>query len=179
MIEKITRLKIHNDPYFKEKCFALTAETLVDRAIELKYIGGCYGGTRRPSKFLCLLMKMLMIQPEEEIVLEFIKNKDYKYIRALGAFYWRLIAHAKDIYKVLEPLYSDYRRLVIRKDSGLFEELHMDEFIDNLLRDEIFCDVTLPRISKRHVLEEEGVLEPYQSALNIQDEEMVEQEEPE
>jgi pre-mRNA-splicing factor 38A len=55
----------------------------------------------------------------------------------------------------------------------------MDEFIDNLLRDELFCDVTLPRISKRHVLEEEGVLEPYQSALNIQDEEMVEQEEPE
>ncbi len=61
----------------------------------------------------------------------------------------------------------------------MFEELHMDEFIDNLLRDELFCDVTLPRISKRHVLEEEGVLEPYQSALNIQDEEMVEQEEPE
>ncbi len=33
----------------------------------------------------------------------FIKNKDYKYIRALGAFYWRLIAQAKDVYKVLEP----------------------------------------------------------------------------
>ena len=101
-------------------------------------------------------------------MLEFIKNKDYKYIRALGAFYWRLISQAKDIYKDLEPLYSDYRRLVIRRgDSGAFETLHMDEFIDNLLRDEAFCDVTLPRISKRHVLEEEGVLEPYESALNL------------
>lgn len=49
----------------------------------------------------------------------------------------------------------------------------MDEFIDSLLRDDIFCDVTLPRISKRHVLEEEGVLDPYQSALNIKDEEIV------
>lgn len=140
----------------------MTAETLVDRAIELKYIGGCYGGTRRPSKFLCLVLKMLQIQPDDEIVLEFIKNKDYKYIRALGAFYWRLTAQAKDVYRVLEPLYSDYRRLILRKgDSGKFETLHLDELIDSLLRDETFCDVTLPRISKRHVLEEEGLLEPY------------------
>lgn len=41
----------------------------------------------------------------------------------------------------------------------------MDEFIDKLLREENFCEVTLPRISKRHVLEEEGVLEPRISAL--------------
>ncbi len=94
-------------------------------------------------------------------MLEFIKNKDYKYIRALGAFYWRLVGRAADIYKVLEPLYSDYRRLVIRRDSGQFEELHMDEFIDALLGEESYCDVTLPRISKRHVLEEEGMLDPY------------------
>jgi len=170
LIDKIVRLKIHNDPYFKEKCFALTAETLVDRAIELKYIGGTFGGNRRPSNFLCLILKMLQIQPDDEIVLEFVKNKDYKYLRALGAFYWRLVGRAQDIYKVLEPLYSDYRRLVVRKESGKFEELNMDEFIDNLIRNDIYCDVTLPRISKRHVLEEEGLLDAYQSALNIQEE---------
>lgn len=77
----------------------------------------------------------------------------------------------------MEPLYSDYRRLLIRRDTGKFETLHMDEMIDCLLRDDTFFDVTLPRISKRHVLEEEGVLEPYQSALNIQDEDMLDEEE--
>ena len=111
-------MKIHNDSFFKEKCFALTAETLVDRAIELKYVGGTYGGNRQPSKFLCLVLKMLQIQPDADIVLEFIKNTDYKYIRALGAFYWRLVASAKDTFKVLEPLYSDYRRLAYRKEDG-------------------------------------------------------------
>ena len=30
------------------------------------------------------------IQPEKEIVVEFIKNEDYKYVRALGAYYLRL-----------------------------------------------------------------------------------------
>ncbi len=51
----------------------------------------------------------------------------------------------------------------------------MDELIDKLIRDETFCDVTLPRISKRHVLEEEGVIEAYQSALNIQEEDLPEE----
>jgi len=32
----------------------------------------------------------LQIQPEKEIVVEFIKNEDYKYVRALGAYYLRL-----------------------------------------------------------------------------------------
>ncbi len=89
----------------------------------------------------------------------------------MGAFYWRLVAPAKDVYSVLEPLYADYRRLAFRKDDGLFEILHMDEFIDHLLRDEIYCEVTLPRISKRHVLEEEGLLDPRVSALKLEEEE--------
>ena len=60
LIDKITRMKIHNSPYFKEKCFALTAETLVDRAFsDLKYVGGTYGAMSIPTKFLCLLLKML------------------------------------------------------------------------------------------------------------------------
>jgi pre-mRNA-splicing factor 38A len=52
-------MKIYNDPYTKEHCFAITAETIVDKAFELTSIGGTYGGNRRPTKFLCLLLKML------------------------------------------------------------------------------------------------------------------------
>ena len=63
------------DTYTKEKLFALDAESLIDKVFELKYIGGTYGtGITRPTKFLCLLLKMLQIQPSEDIVLELIKN---------------------------------------------------------------------------------------------------------
>lgn len=49
-----------NDDYTKVKLFALDAESLIDRAFELKYIGGTYGaGITRPTKFICLLLKML------------------------------------------------------------------------------------------------------------------------
>ena len=154
LVDKITRQKIHNDIYTKENCFALTAETLVDKAVELKYIGGTYGGTRRPTKFLCLLLKMLQIQPELDIVLEFIKETNYKYIRVLGMLYFRLVCtKTKDIYTVLEPLYSDYRKIAFRETSGQFSVMHMDEVVDKLLREDRFCEVMLPRIPKRWVLQ--------------------------
>ena len=51
---------------------------LVDKAMSLNYIGGTYGGNTKPTPFLCLVLKMLQIQPEKDIVVEFIKNEDYK-----------------------------------------------------------------------------------------------------
>lgn len=44
LIEKILRMKIYSSMYWKEHCFALTAESLVDKAVDLKYVGGTYGG---------------------------------------------------------------------------------------------------------------------------------------
>lgn len=78
LVEKILRSKIYQNTYWKEQCFGLTAETLVDKAMELDHLGGTYGGNRKPTPFMCLVMKMLQIQPEKDIVVEFIKNEDYK-----------------------------------------------------------------------------------------------------
>ena len=50
LVEKITRLKIYSSLYWKEFCFGLTAEALVDRAMDLQYFGGTYGGMNKPSK---------------------------------------------------------------------------------------------------------------------------------
>ncbi len=44
LVEKILRMKIYNTMYWKEHCFALTAESLVDKAVELHFVGGTYGG---------------------------------------------------------------------------------------------------------------------------------------
>ncbi|WAR24460.1 PR38A-like protein [Mya arenaria] len=136
LIEKITRTRIYECRYWKEECFALTAELLVDKAMGLKYIGGVYGGNIKPAPFLCLLLKMLQIQPEKDIIVEFIRNEDFKYVRALGSLYMRLTGTSIDCYKYLEPLYLDYRKLKRQKNDGSFELLHMDEFIDELIREE-------------------------------------------
>nr|CAG4649699.1 EOG090X0DXI [Scapholeberis mucronata] len=181
LIEKIIRTRIYDSKYWKEECFALTAELMVDKAMELRYIGGIFGGNVKPTPFLSLTLKMLQIQPEKDIVVEFIKNEDFKYVRALGAFYMRLVGTSVEIYKYLEPLYNDYRKIRIQNKDGNFELLYMDDFIDHLLRDERYCDVILPRIQKRQVLEEANEIEPRISALeeDMEDEDLESEEEGE
>jgi len=165
LVEKIIRSRIYDSKYWKENCFALTAELLVDKAMELKFVGGVFGGNIKPTPFICLVLKMLQIQPEKDIVIEFIKNEDFKYVRALGAYYLRLTGTALDCYKYLEPLLNDYRKIRRQKRDGNFELSHMDELIDQLLHDERVCDVQLPRIQKRGVLEENNDLDPRTSVL--------------
>eukprot|EP00001_Collodictyon_triciliatum_P133435 23339_4 len=61
LMEKILRQKIQGDAYWKEFCFALSAETVVDRAMELDHIGGTFGGSRKPTAFIQLVLKLLQI----------------------------------------------------------------------------------------------------------------------
>lgn len=180
LIEKIIRSRIYDSQYWKEQCFALTAELMVDKAMELRYIGGIFGGNIKPTPFICLVLKFLQIQPEKDIVVEFIKNEEFKYVRALGALYLRLTGTAVDCYKYLEPLYNDNRKLRRQNRMGEYEIVHMDQFIDDLLREERVLDIILPRIQKRHVLEENGELEPKISALDddLDDEEALSEDEP-
>ena len=47
----------------------------------------------------------------------YIQQDHFKYLRAIGAFYFRLTAKARDVYMVLEPLLADRRKLRVRKQS--------------------------------------------------------------
>lgn len=163
LVETVIRNRIYESAYWKEHCFALTAETLIDLAIKLRSIGGVYGN-QKPTEFLSLLLKLLQIQPEKEILLEYLQADEFKYLRALAAIYIRMTFRAADVYEVLEPLLKDYRRLRYRDQSGYYL-MYMDEFVDQLLNEERVCDLILPRIPKRAVLEESGELAPRQSRL--------------
>lgn len=165
LIDKIIRGKVYSSAYYKEKCFALNAETLIDRAAELTCIGGTYGGTRKPTPFLCLVVKLLQISPNLEIIKEYIEQPNYKYLTALGAFYLRLLGKPKEIYENLEPLYNDYRKLRSRSTSGELSLIYMDEYIEDLIRKDIYMDIALPHLTKRHILEEQELLAPRESVL--------------
>lgn len=88
-----------------------------------------------------------------------------RYLRALTAFYIRLTCPALQVYTLLEPLLSDYRKLRYRSLDGSYRLTHMDTFVDELLTEERVCDVILPRLLKREVLEEREGLPPRGSVL--------------
>ncbi|KAF0975220.1 hypothetical protein FDP41_005973 [Naegleria fowleri] len=165
LIEQITRNKIFNSVYYKEECFGLNAASLIDKAIGLDSIGGTYGGHRKPSNFLCLLMKMLQIEVDMESAISYIQNEEFKYLTALAALYIRLVGSSMDIYRYLEPLFADFRKLKMRNIDGSCKIIHMDEYVEILLNEDSFCDVKLPFLVKRSVLERNGKLGPYVSPL--------------
>lgn len=165
LMEKIVRERIYASRYWKEKCFGVTAETILDRALELTAVGGAFGGQQRPTEFLCLLLKLLQLQPSGEIVETYVAAEECKYLRCLGAVYCRLVFPPQRVHVVLEPLLNDFRKVRVRRKDGTFGLLHIDEVAWMLLREERVFDVILPRMPRRQVLEEAGELEPRQSLL--------------
>ena len=159
LMEYITRQKIYDSRFWKEECFGLTTVDVLERAAKsLTCVGGSYGGNNRPTKFLCLTLKLLQLQPDVELIDTFLEQDHFKYVKALGAFYLRLTGRPQDIYEKLEPLYSNYSKLKYR-DVTEWKLIHIDEFIDELLTKPFACSIALPRLPKRSTLQDAGYLD--------------------
>ncbi|KAL4736329.1 PRP38 family-domain-containing protein [Aspergillus similis] len=199
LFEKAVRDRITESYYWKEQCFGLNAATLCDRAVELTFIGGTYGVSEKASPFLCLAFKLLQINPDRDIIMEYlnfsdpenetdaadeditaedraqssvVKHRgDFKYLRALAAFYVRLTWEPVEIYKTLEPLLLDYRKLKRRvRDS--FVLTYMDQFVDDLLTKDRMCGTSLWKLPSRQQLEDLDLLEVRISPLQDELDEM-------
>ncbi|KAJ2713221.1 hypothetical protein H4R23_006004, partial [Coemansia sp. Cherry 401B] len=169
LIETTFRQRIYDSLYWKDQCFGLTVTGVMEKAAGLGSVGGCYGASRKPTEFLCLTLKLLQLQPDRQMVEVLIDQEEFKYLRALALLYFRLTEAPADIYQKLEPLYRDFRKLRARTDSGEFEIVHMDEFIDTLLREKQACYITLPVLTRRMALEDGGQLAPRISPLDDDD----------
>ena len=55
----------------------LAADTLIDKAVAMQTIGGVYAN-QRPTEFLCLTLKLLQLQPEKEILMEYLTAEEFK-----------------------------------------------------------------------------------------------------
>lgn len=181
LFEKPVRDRITDSYYWKEQCFGLNAATLLDRAVELTFLGGTYGVAQKPTPFLCLAFKLLQLTPEKSIILYYLEQagEEYKYLRALAAFYVRL-AWEKDeeVYTTLEPYLADFRKLKRRTREG-WALTYLDQFVDELLVKGRVCATTLPKMNPRTFLEDEDRLEPRESALGEELEELDREDEEE
>ena len=193
LFEKAVRDRITESYYWKEQCFGLNAATLCDRAVELTAVGGTYGVSEKPTPFLCLAFKLLQLNPTRDIILEYLNfsdpgsdnedpaeadsaavqqaRGDFKYLRALAAFYVRLTFDAVDVYRTLEPLLLDHRKLKRRvRDSGVLT--YMDQFVDDLLTKDRMCGTSLWKLPSRQQLEDLDLLDERVSPLAAELEEM-------
>lgn len=168
LMEYITRQKIYDSRFWKEECFGLSVADVLEKAAKsLSCIGGTFGPNQQPTKFLCLTLKLLQLQPESELIIEeFLQQDHFKYVKALGAFYLRLTGRPADIFQALEPMYSDFSKIKVRRPTE-WELAYMDTLVHDLLTEAYFVGMALPRLPMRETLEQEGYLEegPRSSAL--------------
>ena len=169
LLETAVRDRITESLYWKESCFGLNTATLLDRAVELTYIGGTYGVGMKPTPFLCLLFKLLTLNPSKEIVLEYLRSggQEWKYLRCLAAFYVRLTFASVEVYQGLEGYLGDRRKVRRRRKEG-WGLTYVDEFVDELLSKERTCATSLWKLPRREVLEDEGRLEPRVSEMQAE-----------
>lgn len=168
LMEYITRQKIYDSRFWKEECFGLNVADVMERAAKtLTCVGGTYSGIAKPTKFLCLTLKLLQLQPDKELIETFLEQDHFKYLRVLGAFYLRLTGRPQDIYELLDPLYADYSKLRYRTTNE-WKLVHVDEFIDELLTKPFCCGIAMPRLPTRETLQEAGYLDegPRPTALH-------------
>lgn len=92
------------------------------------------------------------------------KLGSWKYLRCLAAFYIRLAWEPVDIYKTLEPLLTDYRKIKRRTKDG-FTLTYVDQFVDDLLTKDRMCATSLWKLNPRSILEDLDLLEPRESPL--------------
>ncbi|MCJ1420995.1 hypothetical protein MMC32_007357 [Xylographa parallela] len=171
LLEKAVRDRITDSYYWKEQCFAINEATLCDRAVEMSYLGGTYG-QQKPTAFLCLTLKLLQLLPDRAVVLEYLHQEDFKYLSALAAFYVRLTFEAVDVYRTLEPLLGDYRKIRRRTREGGYLLTFMDQFVDDLLTKDRVCGTSLRKLPQRTLLEDLGQLEERVSPLGEEIEEI-------
>ena len=97
--------------------------------------------------------------------MEYLHQPDFKYLSALAAFYIRLTFDSTDVYKTLEPLLADYRKIRRRARDGAYSITNIDQFVDDLLRKERVCGTSFRKLPPRAVLEDLGQLEARESPL--------------
>lgn len=178
LIEPIIRHRIQDSLFYKQYLFLTNEATLLPVIVEhVKFIGGL-DLNLRPSPFICCLLRLLELEPSEDIIklyLNQIGYNEFKYLTALVLIYIRLVQPSEVVYTVFDTYFSDSRKLRMQLKSPKFNDngipvnytlSYMDEWVDKLILEERVVDIILPRLIRRSQLVERGLIKNREYSLS-------------
>lgn len=181
LIPKIIREKILDSIYWKLIIQDMNLYQLIDECVTNVQMIGVYSNNikTKPSNFICLLLRLIHLDPTTDII-EYLINgpSQFKYLKALAIAYYRLVTESDiDIWTQLEPQLSNFNKLrVFNPSKGICSLMYFDEFVDLLLTEGKLYEMVFPRLVKRVVLEESGLLEPRESSIMDEFDDLIDQE---
>jgi pre-mRNA-splicing factor 38A len=171
---------VFNSRFWKEECFALNAESLIEKAAKLQYAGFSFGAFNRPTPFLCLLVKTVQISPSIDILQSYIdfsngepsnnpirQVSDLRYLRLLAVVHIRLLFRPEAVFSMLEPMLHDYRTIIVLDPLANFQKVTIDGFVEELLssKGQPVYGFHFPHLTRRSVIQAKGYLGEYRSPL--------------
>lgn len=172
LIEPIIRHRIQDSIFYKQHLYLTNEATILPVITQnIHYIAGT-DSVGRPSPYLCCLLRLLELEPSEEILDIYIDQlgyNEFKYLTALIIHYTRLVFPSGYVYNKLDSYYEDFRKLRVKLKSPEFDSkkmpinfklTYMDQWVDNLLSQERVVDIILPRMISRQLLIQKGEVQP-------------------
>lgn len=155
-------------PFYLEDCAHADFRSVVAGIAETREIALQSEGL--PARATCWLARAARLRPGEDVVRYLVSQPHFKYVAAYFAVFVRLTMRGPGVYALIEPLYRDPRRLIVRAPDEEGEEsvrvIHMDELADALLTSRELFGVELPPLRPRRELEERGFLQSFMDVLS-------------
>lgn len=170
LVEPIVRHRILDSLFYKQYLHLTNELTILPVIVQhINFLAGT-DAMGRPSPFICCLLRLLELEPSEEVVRMCLDQSQFKYLTALMLVYTRFAwpsSSQPQVYETLERYYPDYRKLrfqlkypeVVDGRQLRFKISFIDELVHQLLTKERMFDIIMPRLKSRYSLEEAGEIQ--------------------
>lgn len=188
LIEAIIRHRIQDSIFYKQYLYLTNEATIIPIIIDqVKYIGGT-DANGRPSPFLCCLLRLLELDPSQDILNIYqnqLNYQEFKYLTSIVLIYYRLTLNNYMVYNLLDDYYQDYRKLLFKLKVPEFDDknlpikyrlTYMDEWVDDLFTKERIIDIQLPRLLPRLHFLQKNLVKPRQYHVDLDNENTNQQE---
>lgn len=185
LVEPIVRHRIQDSLFYKQHLYLTNELTLLEMVVQHVHFLGGTDTVGRPTPFLCCLLRMLELEPLQDIIDLYLTQNgfnEFKYLTALGLIYQRMVMLSEKWYLLFDASIIDYRNLRVKFKSPKLTDglpLHyglmtMDEWVDMLNEQERVVDLIMPKLVPRRRLVDEGIL--MSRSYEVSDEETKESE---
>lgn len=187
LVEPIIRNRIKDSIFYKQYLYLTNEQTILPVIVnQVKYIGGL-DANNRPSPFLCCFLRLLEINPSNDIIKLYLSRFEFKYLVCLTLMVIRMTKKSVDIYTIYDNYLTNYSKLRYLLPSPEFVNgipvnygvTFMDQFIDDLLKKDRVVGLILPRLDRRTKLVENGLISErvyHVTSLDQEEEEEAEEE---
>jgi len=144
-LPSIVHLNIQSSPYFKDLYRIKTYHEVLDEIYaKVEYLEPFIPGlVNVPSTAFCLLYKCFTLKLTENQIQGMLNHTDSPYIRGIGFLYLRFSTPPEQLFSWFSDFFNDEEEIYLRQKTG---PSTVGVFVRQLLTEQRFCDVIIPRI---------------------------------